>query len=118
MIAPQPRPFHVLQPHIFSQMCSEEFSHATGSLMAPMASMNLEKMPVSIANMAIAKENTSAQEMKLGRVVNICTHFLKRMLLTSFRKMAKIMGRKLVARFRPLIPKVFFSTRMMLSRWP
>ena len=86
--------------------------------MAPMLSMNLEKIPVSMANMAMAKENTSAQEMKLGRVVKICTAFLKRMLLTSFRKMAKTMGRKLVARFRPLMPKVFFSTRTILSRWP
>jgi hypothetical protein len=68
-------------------------------------------MPVSAAKRHIAKEKTSAQEMKLGRVVKICTNFLNRVRVISLRNTAKIMGSQLVARFRPLMPSVFFSTR-------
>ena len=54
--------------------------------------------------------------MKLGRVVRVCTAFLKGWFLISDSRMAKAMGSQEVRMPRPLMTKVLHSTSQICLR--
>jgi len=65
----------------------------------------------SVEKIQKAMEYTRTQLMKLGTVVKVCTNLLNLTFLISERKIAKAIGSQLVAIPRPLMARVFFSTR-------
>ena len=76
MMAAQPAFFQVSHSHILNQICSEDFRKAMGLSTNP-SSISTEFTAPEVENRLKAKAYTSTQLMKFGRVVTVCTNFLK-----------------------------------------
>ena len=76
MMAAQPAFFQVSHSHILNQICSEDFRKAMGLSISP-SSTSTEFTAPEVENRLKARAYTSTQLMKFGRVVTVCTNFLK-----------------------------------------